>query len=172
MPLMKRNALYYDSFRMVINSYDVQKVKWYQSGIFKVVFFAVALVISIYTGGAASWLAGLTAAADIGVVAVISYVLPAILIGVAVNYGMKFVVKAVGAEFAMILGAVVAVAALTAGSGSSFNMLGSSMPSASTLLQCSSALMNASNEIIYEEIMDVMQEIEQFQAGAEKDERT
>lgn len=168
MPLMKRNALYYDSFRMVINSYDVQKVKWYQSGIFKVVFFVVALVISIYTGGAGAWLAGLAAAADIGIVAVISYVLPALLIGVAVNYGMKFVAKAVGAEFAMILGAVVAVAALTAGSGSSFNLLGSSMPSASTLLQCSSALMNASNEIIYEEIMDVMQEIEQFQAGAEK----
>ena len=168
MSLIKRNALYYDSFRMVINSYDVQKVKWYQSGIFKVVFFVVALVISIYTGGAGAWLAGLAAAADIGIVAVISYVLPALLIGVAVNYGMKFVAKAVGAEFAMILGAVVAVAALTAGSGSSFNLLGSSMPSASTLLQCSSALMNASNEIIYEEIMDVMQEIEQFQAGAEK----
>ena len=128
----------------------------------------VALVISIYTGGAGAWLAGLAAAADIGIIAVISYVLPAILIGVAVNYGMKFVAKAVGAEFAMILGAVVAVAALTAGSGSSFNLLGSSIPSASTLLQCSSALMNASNEIIYEEIMDVMQEIEQFQAGAEK----
>lgn len=168
MPLMKRNALYYDSFRMVINSYDVQKVKWYQSGIFKVVFFVVALVISIYTGGAGAWLAGLAAAADIGVIAVISYVLPAILIGVAVNYGMKFVAKTVGAEFAMILGAVIAIAAISGVAGNTFNLFGESLPTAQSLLQCSSALIDAGNEIVYDEIMGVMEEIEQFSANAEK----
>ena len=167
MPLIKRNALYYDSFRMVINSYNVQKVKWYQSGIFKVLFFVVSIVIAISTGGAGAWLAGLAAAADIGV-AVISYVLPAILIGVAVNYGMKFVAKTVGAEFAMILGAVMAVTAISGVAGKTFTLFGESLPTAQSLLQCSSALIDAGNEIVYDEIMGVMEEIEQFSADAEK----
>ena len=90
MPLVKRNALYYDSFRMIINSYDVQEVEWYEKGIFKVLFFVLAITITVFTGGAGAWLTGLVAAADIGVFAVISYILPILLIGLAVNYGMKF----------------------------------------------------------------------------------
>ena len=168
MPLLRRNALYYDSFRMVITTYDVQKVKWYQTGIFKVLFFVVAIVISIYTGGAGSWLTGLAAAAEAGVIAVISYVLPTILIGLAINYGMKFVAKAVGAEFALILGAIAAVAAVSLGPNSSFSLMGKNMPTASTLLQCSQAVMTAGNEMIYDDIMDVMKEMEQFEASAEK----
>ena len=168
MPLLRRNALYYDSFRMVITSYDVQKVKWYQTGIFKILFFIVAIVITIYTGGAGAWLSGLASAAELGVIAVLNYVLPTLLIGMAVNYGMKFVAKAVGGEFALILGVVAAVAAFSVGPGSNFTLLGEALPSASTLLQCSSALMNAGNEAIYDEIMDVMKEMEQFDAYADK----
>lgn len=114
------------------------------------------------------WLAGLAAAVEVEVIAVISYVLPAILLGLAINYGMKFVAKAVGAELAMIIGVVVAIAAISGVAGSNFNLFGEGLPTAQSLLQCSSALINAGNEIVYGQIMGVMEEIEQFSADAEK----
>lgn len=168
LPLMLRNNLYYDSLRMVINSYDKQKIKWYQSGFFKLILVVVAIIISIYTGGMGGFIAGLSTAASGGVIAVIAYLLPGILIGIAINYGLKFVAKLTGAEIAMILGAIVYVIGISNIYKGSFNIFGSKLPTSQLLLQAGSAIINSANTFIATEIDEVMKDMEAFESEAEK----
>ena len=165
---MLRNNLYYDSLRMVINSYDKQKIKWYQSGFFKLILVVVAIIISIYTGGMGGFIAGLSTAASGGVIAVIAYLLPGILIGIAINYGLKFVAKLTGAEIAMILGAIVYVIGISNIYKGSFNIFGSKLPTSQLLLQAGSAIINSANTFIATEIDEVMKDMEAFESEAEK----
>lgn len=168
LPLLLRNALYYDSLRMVINSYDEQKVKWYQTGFFKLLLVVVGIAISIYTGGMGSFLAGLSTAAAGGVIAVISYLLPGVLIGLAINYGMKFVAKITGAEIAMILGAIVSIIGISNIYKGSFNFFGNSLPTSQLLLQSGSSILNSANALIITEIDEVMKDMETFESEAKK----
>lgn len=170
LPLMVRNKLYYDCFRIIITSYDVQTVAWYQSGIFKVILVAVAIVISVYTGGAGSWLAGLAAAADIGMIALISYILPAILTYLAVTYGTKLLAKATGAEWAMVIGAIVTVITVCY-QPSSMNIAGFELPTAQTLLQVGSSLIKAGEQLVASAITEIEKEIAELTAS-EKEEWT
>ena len=166
LPLKSRNMLYYDSCRLVLNSYKKVKVKWYQSGFFKALMFIGTFVLSVFAGQ--SWLIGLGSAISSGAVAVMSYVLPAAMIGLAVNYAAKFLVKELGVEFGMIVGVITTVAALSFNSGSTFNLLGRTLPTAETFLQIGSALMDASKNWYSSEIQNVYKQSLAFQEEAEK----
>lgn len=166
--LSVRNKMYYDSCRLVINTYVVTKVKWYQKGIFKIVFVIIAIVIAVYSGGTQSWLIGLAAAAQAGAMAVIMYVLPTLLIGLAVSYAAKLLAKAVGGELALLIGAIAVIATIAINPGGSFQFMGQSMTTAQSLLSASSALLDAGNSQITSDILDVEKETALFQKDAEK----
>jgi hypothetical protein len=110
--LPDREKLFARSLHFVFNSIVVVKVKWYQTGIFKALLLVVAVVITIYTGGAGS---GMLAAIASGSTAALSAALMGLLIdlaiGAIISFGLKLFAKAVGGEFAIIIAVVAAVVA-------------------------------------------------------------
>lgn len=168
LPLFRRNGLFMDGCRLIINCYHVQtiKIKWYQKGIFKAVFFIGAIAITAISGQ--GWLVGLAAAAQVGAMAVITYLLPAILIGAIISVGSKYIAKVLGPELGMIIGIVAIVAAISIPAGSTFRFMSFKVPTAQTFLQFGNAVMDASNQLIANQIDEVMKEIEKFDAEAEK----
>jgi len=106
-----REELYSRSLHYVFNSVVIQKIKWYQTGIFQIITLIVSVVIAIYTldpevlmwaiavqSGTMTVLAFIFALAS-------AYLVPYLLTTVAV----KYFVKAVGNEIAF-LAAIVAAA--------------------------------------------------------------
>ena len=51
MELLKRERVYARSLHVVFNSMVIQKLKWYQTGIFRAIMIIVAVVISLWDGG-------------------------------------------------------------------------------------------------------------------------
>lgn len=105
-----REILYARSLHYVFNSRVVTKLKWYQTGLFKVIMIIIAIVITIYTGGsdggqmlaAALGTSGATATA----INVIFTLVVGALIGKALTIVFKAVVKLVGEDVALILAAI------------------------------------------------------------------
>ena len=170
MPLMKRNKVYYNSYKLVVNSYQITKVKWYQKTFFKVIFIVVALVIAAYSGQA--WLIKVAAiGAAGGVIAVLMYVLPQLLLAIAIGYAAKYLVKALGMENSLIIGMLITAIAIAYGQyspGTGFNVMGSTLPTAQTMLSVGSSLMSAANTQITSDIMDVEKEMALFESDSEK----
>ena len=106
-----REELYSRALHFVFNSMVVVKVKWYQSGFFKFVLTAVAIVLAIYTFGGTA-LGQQMLAYSIGMSTLSAVVLTAIVsigIMVATYYGLQILVKAVGPEIALLLAVAAAL---------------------------------------------------------------
>jgi len=167
LPSIVKNRLYYDSFRIILNSYKVQKLKWYQSSFFKFLFIIVAIVVVIITRQV--WLANLLVAAKAGMVALLMYILPELLVGIAVSMAIKYAVKKLGAKLSIYLAAIIAVVAVISYNSQAFiDMMQGTLPSAQTLLSLSSSILQASNDLIQGQVGDIYAEIGDFQADAEK----
>lgn len=98
-----RHWLISKSFLLVITTVKVVKQKWYQSGIFKVIMFIVAVVVSYFTGGQGLvWYLALAKAIAVAVVTQIAVM------------AISAILTALGID-ASIVAAIVAVIALVAG---------------------------------------------------------
>ena len=99
-----RHWLISKSFLLVITTVKVVKQKWYQTGIFKVIMFIVAVVVSFFTGGQGLvWYLALLKAIAVAVVTQIAVM------------AISAILTALGID-ASIVAAIVAVIALVAGS--------------------------------------------------------
>lgn len=102
---LQANTLYYDALKLVFNSYDRQKLKWYQTGLFRAVTMVIAIAISVFTYGAG--------AAFVGA-----------LFGVVINMVMSFiydlVLKIFGDDLAPYIMAVIIIVAIYFGYTSGF----------------------------------------------------
>lgn len=111
---------------LVLNSYQVVKQKWYQTGIFRIVLFIAVVALTIIfspAGTAASGILGSSAAIGValgftGLVAVIvgtvANVLAAMLLAKIVSIGATAIF---GEELGLIIGAVVTILAMNIGEG-------------------------------------------------------
>lgn len=98
-----RHWLISKSFLLVITTVKVVKQKWYQTGIFKVIMFIVAVVVSYFTGGQGLvWYLALLKAIAVAVVTQIAVM------------AISAILTALGID-ASIVAAIVAVIALVAG---------------------------------------------------------
>lgn len=163
MPLKYKNELYQESFLLIINAYEITKVKWYQTGIFKVVMLAVAVVISVASGQA--WVTGLVTAMEAGIAALAIYILETVLISIAVHYASVAIAKEIGPEWAMVL-AVVTMAISRKFSGT-FTMFGDQIPTAEAFLFAGQSLMGGANEALNQLIEDVDEESNEFSVDSE-----
>lgn len=102
-PTTQREDLYLRSLHFVFNSVIVTKTKWYQTGLFKTIVVILAVVISIYTGGAGSFLTALATAAAAGISTLAITVVTMILKSMVASYLFSLIAKEMGAEFAMVL---------------------------------------------------------------------
>lgn len=150
------NTLAYHSLKVVVHSYQVSYVKWYQTGLFQFVVIIIAIIITIYTGAGAALITQLSAAAAAGVVALAIFVSQMVIGSILVSAAFKFVAKKVGAEFAIVL-AMVAMAYGMLGSDSAF-----SLPYADTMLAMSGPMSAASNEVLMESVQQVTNEYTAF----------
>lgn len=108
-PMPVRERLAARSLHIIFNSRIVTKLKWYQTGIFKVILVIVAIVITVVTYGATikSVFAAVAAGASIGAVAMM--VLVPLLKYLFVSLLVRLFVKVVGVRLAFIAAIVAAL---------------------------------------------------------------
>lgn len=164
--LFHANSLMYYAIRVVYNTKITKKLKWYESGLFQFFVKVVAVVLAIY-GFYVIGKAIVTAAA-IGIAAVAEVVIQAVLISVAVNIAMEFLVNVIGIEgaFAIVL---IAAAASAASGNPSVGSIGSyKLPTAIDMLQITNTLIDAFDTQVQEAIEDVFSEAKEFKEEAEE----
>ena len=112
-----REKLYSRALHMIFNSMVVVKVKWYQSGFFKFILTAAALVMAFYTfGGTAlgqsllAYSIGMTTLEAVILTAIVSFATAAVS-----YYALQLFVKAVGPELAFLVAIIAVVAGLYMG---------------------------------------------------------
>jgi len=149
--VMQRNDLYNNSLILILNSYVITKLKWYQTTWFKIVVMIVGIVITVFTYGGAS----------IGWAAIMDLIFY-IAMAVVIDYAFKFAVKHLGAKWATVL-AIVAVIASMFVKGGKFVM-----PTAEACLQSVVSVMNFINKAITYTIDTVQKELLEFYADAEE----
>lgn len=107
--LPDRERLYARSLHYVFNSRVVTKVKWYQTGIFKVLMIIIAIIVTVITWGSDG---GTTLAAAIGATTVVHAIVVNIILGQIIGQllavAFKWIVQVFGADLAR-LAAVVAI---------------------------------------------------------------
>ncbi len=108
MSIKDQQELFARSMNFVFNSHVIQKIKWYQQGIFKVLMIIITLVVMYFTGYGAEFLAELAAAASLGAVALLTFILETVLVSVLTQLAFKVFVKVVGEELAFIVALVAA----------------------------------------------------------------
>jgi hypothetical protein len=134
---------------MIVNSYEVVKIKWYQSGFFKVaVLFLSIVLMQPQISGA---LSALGAAAAVGAIALLKALV--IIIGkmILTQALMKLAVKVLGDEFALLI----AVAALVAGFGKGKGLFDIGFLSADRFLLIGTGLVSAVQSSIDEQLKDI-----------------
>jgi hypothetical protein len=162
-----QNQLYQEALILVINAVDVVKLKWYESSLFKFIFLFASLAFALWS--AQPWLLDLATAASAGYMAVINFILPQVVFGVALNYGVQLIVEAIGPEGAAILAILIfAITAFKGPSSSGISVFGKDMLTSDILLSMVPALLNKSNEFIAGQLENLNQEYDNFLLAAEK----
>lgn len=158
-----REELYARSFHYVFNSRVVTKIKWYQGAFFRFVMIVVAVVITILGDYSGSALSAALMLEEYGLAALI--LLEGIMTMAVVNVVMKLFVKLVGAEFALVLAAAVALyagyQAFDAGSVAG-------APWASDLLNLASGLMKEAGSFYTEALQGLQDEYTDFLGQAKE----
>ncbi len=145
-----RNIVLTDGISVIVYAVQITYVKWYQRGFFKVLVLIVAIIIAYYTGDwELVYEAGLTWQTAVTVIT-------NIIINFATIKGLEFVVSAIGGEIGAIIAAVVAIYALSQGKDALF---GGSI-AAPDLLKTSVLALEASNNIVLDELSDITRDLE------------
>lgn len=166
----QREELYSRSLHYVFNSVVVTKVKWYQQAWFSKLIIVVAIVITIFTYGAA-WeaVAAAIAAGTMTFAAVLMAIAIGILKYLIVMIAVKLFVKAVGVEAAMII----AIIAAAYGIYDAYSMGGlAGAPFAQQLLSVSTNLAKGVSNEVATMMADLMGEASDFTKYVEEQTKT
>lgn len=162
--VLEKEQLYSRSLHFVFNSVQVTKIKWYQTGAFKIFMYIAAIVIAIYSGGTASTLLAQLMAGAFASAAVTLMVL--VLETIIFQFLFKVFVKAVGIKAAFVL----AVLATIAGAIQAFDAGSiSGAPWAAELFMASTGLTAAGQIAIQEEMNDLLGEISAYEKQMKKE---
>lgn len=101
-PNRLRADLIFGSMVLFIYTYQIIKLKWYQTGIFKAFLIVVAVVLAVFTYGAS-----IAAGFSVGVVAGLIAVGIALATSLIINYAVQWLVEEVGGTLALILAVIV-----------------------------------------------------------------
>lgn len=145
-----RNPIYYDSIKVVFNAFEKVKLKWYETGFFKIVTVVLAISLAVFTGGLSSLVTGLTVAASAGIVSLGIMVAKTIVFSYLTKAAFKFVADELGVGVAMALAAVAIVA------GASGSLI--DLPYADDLLSIGQLGVSSTNEFAMGEIANLTKE--------------
>jgi len=152
-----REQLYARSLHFVFTSLQITKVKWYQSGLFKLVLTVISIVMIVNGIPAGYTILGLTALQTIVAIVLISQIVGMYLLPVI----FKFFVKVLGQDLAILI----AIAAFVYGGYqvTQFGIKGA--PYASELLSFSTGLQNA---VMQDKFNDLAQSVTDFKLVTDK----
>ena len=115
-PVKYRNILVHSSMCFVFNSYTIQEVKWYETGLLKTLLTIIAVVLAPWTGGGSLTL--------LAVLQVVTYfIISSLILKFVIAPIFKYVAKALGPEAAAILATVLAIAGALTGNPKAAQMM-------------------------------------------------
>ena len=174
MSLVSSTQLSTAAMYLVINTYQVRKKKWYESGWFKVFLVIVMIVIAVYTGGfSANGMGILGSNAAVGSAlglsgasaAIIGAAANAIAAAVLMSIIQKAAIKLFGEKWGLILGAIIGIGVSTfLMSGGSF----SKMFSPQNLLKMTAAGGDAYKNYLIKKTGNVIRDSEKLMADYKK----
>lgn len=159
-----RETLYSRSLHLVFNSRITTKIKWYQTGLFKMILIVVAIVIAFYDWSGSSSYALLTAGTmtlEAAALLVVQYA----FWGIAINLAFKYFVKLVGAKWAMVI-AVVALLYFGFSEGGLGGTEG--LPWADQMLSAGNGLVKAASANVNEQLEGLYKEQQEFNLFAQE----
>lgn len=158
----ERERLYFRSLHFIFHSKIIQKIKWYESALFRVIVIAVAMYLTLISWGTTWQL--LVAAAGIGLAAFAWTLLMIILEYAAYYYAFKLIVQELGLENSFIVALIAMAASAYFGGGSGVE----GSPWASQLMHASSGLMQTIVSEAGELIENFNSETQEFNLMAEE----
>lgn len=157
--LTAKNEFFYDSLHLVFYSYEVTKLKWYETEAFRI-FTTIAAVVVFITTGVDVYSTFTNLLAQQGAQAALIYLVKVISINIVIKYGFQYLVDIIGAELGFIVAIVSTIIALT---GSSTNITANiNALFSDKLLELSIGINKAIQQNIQEDIEKLNQEIERF----------
>ena len=158
----RKERLYYRAMHFVMNSKVTKTVKWYETGIFKVVMAIVAIVFTIFSGGLAGPIATAWAAGAYATVALL--VLQAVVTSIVTQVIAAKVLEEVVQELGYEVGIVLAVVAFAAGVYGNIT----EATWALAAIQAANGLVNASGVDMQRQIAEYRSESQEFQLMADE----
>ncbi len=171
--IVHRTQMTFDCLHMVINSYEVTKAKWYQTGIFKVVTIVIAVVVAVYSAGTlsagvAAAAAGATAAGTSVALAVTIYLATQVAIGIAIGFGMSLLSRYLGPNIMFIA----AIAMLAYGAISAYQSYGTTgntgLPYANEVMGLVPAVSKGAQSELQRELQDIVKDMQKNQENYQK----
>ena len=156
-------AVMYSALNITFNSYEVVKLKWYQTGLFQFIMVIITVVLTIYGFGyIANSIRGMTMAAAA------AFIAQQVAISVVISVGLQFAIKVLGLE-TTVLAVLIMVAAIVY-SGYGPNGAGSleGVPWADEILKVASGLPEAVKKYSETMLKKISQEMTDFQDYAQK----
>lgn len=147
--LKKGTELMYDAIKIVFNSYQVVKLKWYQTGFFKVVAIVVAIVITIYTYQPGALTSSVVGAGAVVGLTTLQLVLADIVVAFAIKKTFELVAEVLPPNITFALAFI--FAAYAAGTYMSTGSL-QGLPFATEALMAANNLSQYAAENAYEEL--------------------
>ena len=151
--MFDRENLMKESFKIVFNSVERRKLKWYERGFFKFLLVAITVVIAVFTGP----FAGLTAAFATGIQAGLLYVLQIVLYMTAIQLGFRILAKYVDPALLAVIAAVVLTLAST-----NFSALNLGSTTAESLLTLSNNLVQGIGIGLEAEMANLQEDMDSF----------
>ena len=152
--MLERENLMAESFKLVFNSYEAKKLKWYQRDWFKILINVVSIVITAFSFGTLG--AGITAAKTAFEALLVAA--EAALFAALITAGFRLLAQFIPPEVL----ALVAVVALAAAGLGSFTGTDFSSITAESLMQLSSNLVGATQTGLEYEMDDLTSDMKEF----------
>ena len=162
-PAKARTSIIYDAMRIVVNTAYSKKLKWYQTGFFKVVMIIVAIYLTVQSLGTAGSLIGAAYAAG-GIIAAAMVVAVMVVASMVMNYAVELVMKELGMEIGLIFAAILAVYSMGGGKTTLFSGSIMGAPFAVDTMTVLTALGSGMQAFAKDQMADMTNELEKLQA--------
>lgn len=154
---------------LVLNSYEIKKIKWYQKGFFRIFFvFVFAIVAAVFTGGAGFGILGsnLALGTSLGFTGMTAAILGSIanaVVAMVISSVIQVFSQALGGKFGAILGAIIGFVVMSVAtsflSTGSFSFNWGDLLRADNLLKFTDSLSTGYAQMVQGNAMEIQQQI-------------
>ena len=166
---------------LVLNSYEVKKTKWYQSGFFRIfLVFVFAIVSAVFTAGGGFGILGsnLALGASLGYTGVTAAIVGSLtnaIVAMVISSVIQMFSQALGGKFGAILGAVIGFIVMNVASSflssGSFSFNWANLMKADNLLKLTDAAIGGYSKMLQADIADMQLEGQGVMENFEKEQK-